>query len=82
MAVTWAAGFVLPSGAELLMKILLLSAERWLSGGGHLGVGVRLSYLSYLDANNNQVGGKKICLGFEPRAYESKASCPLQSLDD
>lgn len=78
------AGFVLLKGAGLLLKIWLLRAERWLSGCGQLRVGVRLSYLFYLDTNNNRREPlliiHKIRLGFEPLTCRSKASCPFQSL--
>lgn len=55
MSLAWTAGFVL-KGAGLPLKILLLSTERWLLHYEQLRTGVRLSYLFYLDANNNQVG--------------------------
>lgn len=80
------AGFVLLKGAGLLLKIWLLRAERWLSGCGQLRVGVRLSYLFYLDTNNNRREPlliiHKIRLGFEPLTCRSKASCPFQSLEN
>lgn len=40
ISLTWTAGFVLLKGAGLLLKILLLSTERGLSGCGQLRVGV------------------------------------------
>lgn len=56
MSLAWTAGFVCLKGAGLPLKILLLRAERWLSGCGQLRVGVRLSYLFYLKAQTTQAG--------------------------
>jgi len=47
VSVVWTAGFVLLKGAGLLLKILLLSAERWLSGCTQL-------FILLKEANNNQ----------------------------
>lgn len=56
MSLAWTAGFVLLKGAGLPLKILLLSAERWLPGCGQRHWSKTFLFILLKDANNNQVG--------------------------